>query len=324
LQQRFAELREARARGTTNELNETVSLARKDLAQATTALSTAEQHVGTDLAELRILNDSPSGDSDLRRTATELEKELRSYTASYAEEEEFLKLLRVAQADPDKLLAAPSVLLKSQPALGRLKDGLVDAQLRTGQSQGALSDAHPLVQAARAAEDAIRRQIHDEIAVAIQGVEVDLRVNDQRVQALEAQNAAVQQRLSKLSSVRAEYANLASAAKSRAESLKAVEHELSEARASEAAARTTSLIDLIDSPDTGTRPVGPGKTTIALGSFGGGLFLAAALLFLTVKPSTVPGPPLSQTLPSDGGLLEHPATSLSLKQALRRVSTNRP
>jgi len=67
---RFADLREAKARSTTEELAKAVSLAQRDLTQATDSLSKMEQRVGSDLAELRILNESPSGDSDLRRTAS--------------------------------------------------------------------------------------------------------------------------------------------------------------------------------------------------------------------------------------------------------------
>ncbi len=230
----------------------------EDLAAATRSLREIEQQAGGDLAELRILNESPSGDSDLRRTTIELEKELRTLRAIQSEGEEFLKLLTAAQDDATKLLASPGVLLKAQPALGRLKDGLVDAQLRTGQLLGTMSQDHPLVQGALAAEHAIRQQLHDEISVAIQGVEVDLRVNAERMRDLDEQYQARQARFARLADVRAEYANLVTATKNRSESLKAVEHELAEARASQAAAGTTSLINLIDTPDAGTRPSGPG------------------------------------------------------------------
>jgi polysaccharide biosynthesis transport protein len=149
LQDRFAQLRETKAGSASEELTRTVELARGDLDKATAALREVERRVGIDLAELRILNESPSGDSDLRHSATELKRELRTYQAAQPESEAFLKLLTAAKDDPSKLLASPSMLLKSQPALGRLKDGLVDAQLRTGQLLGTYSEAHPLVKGAR-------------------------------------------------------------------------------------------------------------------------------------------------------------------------------
>src|SRR5262249_51221274 len=160
-------------------------------------------------------------------------KELRTYRAAAAESQEFLKLLTLAQNDTSRLLASPSVLLKSQPALGRLKDGLVDAQLRTGQALGSMEDDHPLVKSAHAAEEAIRQQLHDEIKVAIKGVGVDLRVQSDRIRSLEEQYQAIQNRFSSLAALRAEYANQVTATKQRSETLRAVEHDLAEARASQ-------------------------------------------------------------------------------------------
>jgi uncharacterized protein involved in exopolysaccharide biosynthesis len=284
LQDRLAALREATAKSTTDELTRSVSLARDDLTTATRTLAELEQSVGNDLAELRILSESPSGDGDLRRNLLELEKELRAYCATQTEYEESLKLLRAAQADPEKLLASPSVLLKSQPALARLKDGLVDAQLRTGQALGTMSLEHPLVLGARESERAIREQVHDEIGAATEGVEADLRVGTERIRALEAQKSAIQDRLSRLAGLRAEYSNRAAEVRHRGETLKAVQHELAEARASQASARASSRIGLVDVPDGGTRPLGPGRTMIVASGFLGGVLIAAAFVFLLIGP----------------------------------------
>ncbi|MBI3838935.1 MAG: hypothetical protein HY288_13520 [Planctomycetia bacterium] len=323
LQAQLGELREAKARSTIEELTQTVRLAQEDLTSATRALGEMEQHVGTDLAELRILNESPSGDSHLRRIATDLERELRTLYAAQSENEEFLKLLNAAQVDPGKLLASTSVLLKSQPALGRLKDGLVDAQLRTGQLLGTMSEDHPLVQSGRAAEQAIRQQLHDELSVAIKGVELDLRVNADRIRGLEEQNISVQDRLGRLAAVRAEYANLVTETKNRGESLKAVEHELSEARASQAVARTASLISRIDSPDAGTRPVGPVWGVIVLVGFGGGLLIAVTIVFLTVGPETDSSGQARGSSPFTQSHMAERATGLNLKPSLDHIAGSR-
>jgi polysaccharide biosynthesis transport protein len=277
LQHRFSELRESKAKSTIDELTRSVELAQNDLTAATRALSDIEKAVGSDLAELRILNESPSGDGDLRRMATDLEKELRTARAAQAESQEFLKLLAEAKTDPGKLVASPSVFLKSQPALGRLKDGLVDAQLRTGQLLGTMDENHPLVRGARAAEQAIRGQLHDEIGAAMQGIDMDLTINQQRIQTLQQQEAALGERFGRLAAVRAEYANLVTATKNRSETLKSVEHELAEARASQHAARSASLISLIDSPDAGTHPAGPSRAIIVLGGIVGGLAIGLAI-----------------------------------------------
>jgi uncharacterized protein involved in exopolysaccharide biosynthesis len=320
LQERFGELRETKARSTIEELTKAAGMAQHDLATATDALGKLEKSVGSDLAELRILNDLPSGDSDLRRTATELDKELRAYRATQTENEESLKLLREAEHDPTKLLASPGVLLKSQTALGRLRDGLVDAQLRTGQALGTMSDEHPLTKGARAAEQAIRDQVHEEISVAIRGVEADMRVNVDRMKSLEVQSEEIQARLERLAEVRADYANLAAAAKNRLESVKTVEHDLAEARASQAAARSSSLISLVGQAETGNRPVGPGRASLVAAGFGGGLMLACGILFLTVTPRKREIGEESGALPFPSARSASGSAGLTLKQALQRVA----
>src|SRR5215469_6581302 len=77
LQPRFQELRDAKARGMIAELSKAVSMAKAEVAVVTDKLAALEISVGSDLAELRILHESASGDSDLRRRSLELETELR-------------------------------------------------------------------------------------------------------------------------------------------------------------------------------------------------------------------------------------------------------
>jgi len=323
LQARFESLRDAKARSVTSELTETVSLARKDLDKATAAVRSVEKRVGRDLSELRILNEMPSGDSDLRRTVLELEKELRGYLADQDANRELLKVLASAQVDPGRLLASPDRLLKSQPALQRLKDGLVDAQLRTAQLKGTRSDAHPQVKAAKTAEQEIGQNLHNELAIAVKGVEVDQRLTAERVRALETQRASMLARLGQLAAVRAEYGNLVSEARHRSEILKTAQQELSEAQASRAAAHTASLLSLIDHADAGTYPVGPGKSAIVLGGALGGLLIGCGLIFLSITPSVIPA--LTSAIETKSVTSEVRATvsklqsTPTLKQALRKL-----
>jgi succinoglycan biosynthesis transport protein ExoP len=319
LQTRFSELREAKARSAVDELAKAADLAKTDLATATSALSQIEEGVAGDLAELRILNESPSGESDLRHTITEVDKELRAFRATQTENEEYLKVLKAAANDPSELVASPSVLLKAQPGLGRLKDGLVDAQIKTGILLGTMSELHPTVLGAKQAEQAIRNQLHDEISVAIAGVEVDQRINADRIRALEDKQVELQARFKRLASVRAEYSNLVTATKNRSESLRSVEHELAEARASQAAARSASLINLVDAPNAGTRPVNPAASMILLGGIAGGFLLGGAGLLLSVQPAPVPTDDVrAEACPARSAPRR---STLSLRDALRHVSS---
>jgi uncharacterized protein involved in exopolysaccharide biosynthesis len=285
LQRQFEQLREQKALSVTTELEKTLSLAQADLDASTSALRTMETQVGSDLAELRMLNELPSGDGSLRKISTEIANEVRTQKAAVKSNEELLALLKEAQEDSGRLLASPGRLLESQPALKRLKEGLVDAQLLTAKLLGNMSVEHPQVQAAKAAEQEVSQHLHQEIGIAVRGVEADLKLAQDRVEMLENQGVGVRQRLERLASLRAEYSNLAATAKHRTEILKTAQQELADARASQAAARTASLINPVDQPNTGSRPMGPGRTVLCLAGMFGGLVTGIGVLFLTVSPS---------------------------------------
>ncbi len=288
LEAHFDELRVSKYQSVIDEMTNTVGLAQHDLDESTAALSAVERQAGRDLAELRTLNESPSSDSALRRMSNELEAELRTYRALVGSNLELLALLESAKDEPGRLLASPSRLLEAQPALRRLKDGLVDAQLRTATVLGTMSPEHPAAKSALAGEQEIGSHLREEIAIAIKGLQIDLRLAQERVAGLERNREDLQNRLAQLANIRAEYANLVAANRHRSDILKTAQQELSEAQAGQAAARKSSLITLIDRPDTGSKPAGPGKTTIVLGGFLAGVIFGLGILFLTIDLSGEP------------------------------------
>ncbi|HTQ40637.1 MAG TPA: hypothetical protein VMJ32_16565 [Pirellulales bacterium] len=285
LQLRSQELRNQKAQSLIAELSKTVDLAKTDLNSTTEELTAIESRVGADLGELRMLNDLGGGDSPLRRSINEMDQELRQAQQAIDGNQELLSLLQVSKTDGRSLASAPNRLLEAQPELRRLKDGLVDAQLRTSQLLGNLTADHPSVVAAKIAEQEIADKVRAEIDSAIVGVQSDLRLSQARADLLKSQLNDARQRLSTLAGMRAEYANLVAERNQRADILKTAEQELAESRASQAAALTASLIAAIDAPVAGDSPVGPGKTTIVLGGILGGLLLGLGIVFLTVNPT---------------------------------------
>ncbi len=339
----FQKLRDVKAASLVHEIEKAVELAAKDLAESTARLSDIERQVGSDLAELRLLHDTTSGESALRRTTAEIQTELRQARTAQKANEQLLELLRLAQAEPDRLVAMPNTLLESQPGLRRLKDGLIDAQLAASQLLGRMSEEHPQVQAAREAQRQIVRDVHNEIANAIRAVEVDLKVNGDRAALLEQQLAATTGRLEKLAALRAPYANQVAETRKRVDLLERAQERLAEARATQATARSSSLIARIDSPETGVRPVGPGRTVLLAVGVVGGLFVGFGVLVLFTDPvsTTAEAPALSQALHAaresklgkaapanrrrSGGagreeILSSPSAPAALAEALRVVS----
>ncbi len=346
LRVQFQKLRDAKAQSMIDELTKTVHLAKADLDGATAALAATEHRLGSDLAELRSMQDMASSDSALRRSGEDIRAQLRENAAAEKVNRELLAVVTEAQSDPGRLAATPNRLLESHPAMKRLKDGLIDSQLHTSALLGMMSADHPKVRAAREAEAEIGRNLHDELASARRGIEIELRLVADRHTLLEDQLAKTNGRLGGLAEVRAEYANQVTEARNRGVLLERAEQNLAEARAARASATVASLISRIDAPDAGIRPVGPGRITIALGGVLGGLLTGFGLVFLAVPVNTTIAAPAAPAI-GDGtrrvpatlsngravrpliswnGSLRLPANSnghLSVKGALQRLANAR-
>jgi polysaccharide biosynthesis transport protein len=335
LESRFQQLRDTKAQSMIDELADAVELARTSLNETTSRLTGIETQVGSDLAELRAMQESASSDSALRKTVTEIRGELRDIRTTIDANQELIELLSTAQNDPGRLLAAPNRLLDSQPGLRRLKDGLVDAQLNVARLQGSMSSEHPRVKAALEAEEEIGRRLHGELSISVRGLELELRLSRQRQSQLENQLAQITARLDKLAAVRANYANDLAENANNVALVKQAEQNLAEAQATRASAKATSLISRIDSPEAGIEPIGLKRTTIAMLGIFGGLLTGFGAIYLTVPPvapSQPPAaPPASSTCGANSNGEKSVATekngsqyhvNLTLRQALERISTS--
>jgi len=292
LKNEFQKIRDSKTQSVIDELTKTVRLAKTNLDEATDKLAATERRVGSDLAELRSMQDMASSDSALRRSAEDIRAQLRENAAGEKANQELLVVLTKAEENPRELAATPNRLLESHPALKRLKDGLIDAQLRTSSLLGTMAADHPRVRAAQESEVEIGRQLHAELALARHGVEVELRILADRRDLLNEQLAKTDRRLNALASVRAEYTNQTIEAKNRAGLLERAEQNLSEAHAARASVNAAGLVSRIDTPDAGIRPVGPSRIVIGLSGIVGGLVIGFGLVVLVV-PSTTPTSPES-------------------------------
>ena len=113
LQEAFKQVRDNRAEGLTTELQHAAKMAEQELQVATDRMASLESRVGSDLSELRILHESPSGNSDLRQRQNSLETELRSAQQALQSNRELRKLLIAAAKDSSTLVATPNTLLIS-------------------------------------------------------------------------------------------------------------------------------------------------------------------------------------------------------------------
>jgi hypothetical protein len=105
LQARSQEVRDLKARSSITDLMKTAELARVGLSETTEKLTKVESHAGTDLGELRLLNDT-NGEHELREAHQAIEAN-----------QELLAVLTASENDAGSLTAAPNRLLDSQSVL---------------------------------------------------------------------------------------------------------------------------------------------------------------------------------------------------------------
>ncbi|PQO43058.1 hypothetical protein [Blastopirellula marina] len=290
LDKQLEQVRDHKAQSVVTELEESERLASDVLNRSTVKLSKLEGEVGSDLAELRILNESGSGDGNLRQQFVQVEAELRAARDQQQANDELLSLLEAAAGNPQELLATPNSLLDSQPALRRLKDGLVDAQLRTAELQGTRTAEHPAVLSAIESEQEVRDHLFREIAVAVRGLKAERSVLKQRIEGYASQRDQISARMVHLAEVRASYGNLENEVRQRNEKLAEVQRNLADARSSLAAAHATSLLTRVGVPEVSDYPIGPSRKLIVAAGLVGGLACGLGLLFLTVNPAQLAQP----------------------------------
>jgi len=330
LQAQFQRLRDAKAQSMIDELSKTVHLAKAGLDEATARLAATEHRVGSDLAELRSMQEMASSDSALRRSGEEIRSQLRENATAEKASRELLAVLNKAENDAGRFVATPNRLLDSHPSLRRLKDGLVDAQLHTAALLGTMAADHPRVQAAKESEEEIGRHLHNELALARRGVQFESTMLADRRVLLESQLAKTIARLDGLTQVRAVYANEVTETKNRAVLLERAEQNLAEAHAARASAKAASLISRIDTPDAGLHPIGPGRLVIALSGILAGLVAGFGLVFLSVPvaAATVSQPTtesngdaaVASPEPWAAKIVARSNGHLSLTRALRKVA----
>ncbi|MEX1040817.1 MAG: Wzz/FepE/Etk N-terminal domain-containing protein [Pirellulaceae bacterium] len=281
LDRALKDLRGRRAAGVIQELTDAARLAQNHLDITTERLEAMEREVGSDLGELRKLSEAGSGDGGLQVGWGQIKQQIRDGQSEIARLEEQLRLLKEARDQPDKIVGMPGQLLETQPALRRLKEGLVDTQLKTAELLGRMSEEHPLVKAALTSEREVQADIRAEIGTAISGIEAELLVQRSRLASVANQEVEVRKRLDGLAGMRARYTNLVAEVVQANQVLQETQHKLGEAKANQQASLASSVITLVDSPTVGEHPLGPGKTMILAAGIFGGLLMGGGLIFLT-------------------------------------------
>lgn len=282
---RLRTVRQVRADSIIAELTHARDLARRNRDETARQLHKIEVEFGTDLGELRDLNDTIAGGGTNRRTLEETRRELQTAELELEKMESLHRFLVAGSRDPQHLLISGGEMLASQPSLLRLKEGLIDAQLASSQLSGIYTRQNPKRRAAEAAEEEIKRRIQQEMRATIKTMEPTMQLQRERIARLRQRESEFGGRLDSLAHSRTDYAQLDSELKHRTQILADAERALSEAIASRSAALSTNLISELGPPQVTDHPIGPSGSLTTLGSMAAGLMLGLGTVFLVA-----PGP----------------------------------
>ena len=282
------EVRRIRADSVIVELTHARDLARQKLDSALARMKQVEVQVGSDLGELRNLNDAISGDGANRRTMQETYRKLQDAELETKRLESLYEVLLAGSKDARHLLISGDELLSSQPSLQRLKDGMIDAQIESSRLASIYTTNHPRRRAAITTEREIAERMVLEARAALSAMQPTLKLNRERVERLREQHESLIAKLNKLAGVRTSYAKLDAEVRALTDQLGQAEAALSEAQASRSAALSTNLLTELGPPQVGENPEGLSGSMTTFGSIIAGLVFGLGTVFLVAPGPTGP------------------------------------
>ena len=293
IEDKLRNLRCQRLQSMEAELGKSLALTEKDYRSFSQEMRQMEKEVGNDLPTLISMISNGHSSNDIKVALENLRITKRSAEDDYQEVTSLLNAMETTVDNPESIVAMPDKLLEKQPALKRLKDGLVDSQLRLSTLRGQYQDAHPGVIEARYAVDATEAQIRQELTVSLSSLRDQESIQKGRVDRLEREQRSLEERLAKLAKSRVRYATLSSQSKKLNDELAAASHKFTSIKSQRSAAPEASMvIRNDDGPYVEGRPLGPGRTSILGSGILGGLLIGLGLITFFAGPSlpVVQGP----------------------------------
>jgi uncharacterized protein involved in exopolysaccharide biosynthesis len=268
------------------ELDRAVESAKQSLADIASQIEDFENRLGSDLVDLRNLIEPSSGENLLNRSLNQITTELRAAEISLESVTAQRDMLQQSLREVKAIVATPNEFMNTQPALQRLKEGLIDAQLKLATLRGEYNDNHPKVIAALETLAGIEAAMKTELESAIVSLSEQIQLENGHVEHLRAVKDETSARLKKLTEQRVIYDQLNEEFKRRDVVLRDAQAAVSQADSIKVAAQTVDLLTRVNDVQVSSRPEGISKRTLVgsttlLGFFFG---LGLVMLFSGAKP----------------------------------------
>lgn len=273
-----------RARSMTAELSKATESAENSLREIAAQIADFETALGPNLSDLRNLIEPTSGDNQLKKDLNQINIELRGAQVSLESLQQQKRLLQSSYDDVHSIVATPNELLDLQPALRRLKDGLVDAQLKLAGLQGEYHDNHPKVVNALEGVERMKQALRDELGLALRGLEDQIQVTESNVAKWTQLAADTNARLQTLTEQRVVYDQMNEEFKRRDVVLRDAQTALAQADSIKEAARSVDLLTRVSEIQVASRPEGISKRTLVGTTSLLGLVIGLGLVVLFHSP----------------------------------------
>ena len=277
------------------ELSKATESAQAALNEVASQIEEFEMKLGPDLGDLRNLIEPTGGDNLLYRNMNQIHTELRAAQLNLETVSLQRKLLQESFDDVNSLVATPNELLNLQPALRRLKDGLVDAQLKLANLRGEYNDNHPKVVNAIDAVNGIKVALREELGLAIRGLEDQIQILEANVAQLTKLSSEASARLQKLTEQRVVYDQLNEEFKRRDKVLRDAQTEAAQTESIKVASQSVDLLTRVNDVQVSSRPEGMTKRTLVGSTTMLGLFIGLGLIMLLNSPQPRPLLPYAES-----------------------------
>ncbi len=329
--QKLSEVRTLKVNSMIIELEQAVESAQISFDRSAIELQEMDAKFGADLSILRGLNLQQTGDGSLQQTIVEIRKEQRTATEDLDSAIQQRQLLANALEEPQQYLVTSSELLKMQPRLNQLVEGLSKAELELAALSGKFTDQHMEVISAKVGIRDIKLRILKEIQASIHGLSSQIESAQSRLDNLKHYEKEFENRLSGLSSSRVAYEKLEQEVGKKSEVLGQARQELAQIQS--LGASTANLLTRVGEPQVATQPDGPGKRVIVVAGAMCGLLIGFGLLMFVAPPfendglQSAPSPHSKDKLISDnstGQRFAHAELSGKIRDSVETTAASSP
>jgi uncharacterized protein involved in exopolysaccharide biosynthesis len=265
-------------------LNKAVDAAQASLSEIAKQIEQFEFGLGSSLGDLRNLVEPTSGDNQLYKNLNQINTELRAAEVNLETVRLQRTLLQTALDGGEPVVATPNELFDLQPALRRIKEGLIDGQLQLAELRGDYHDNHPKVVQAIEAVEGMKQTFREELDVAIRGLDDQIRLIEANVAQLTSLATEANVRLQKLTELRVVYDQLNEEFKRRDAVLRDAQTAVAQAQSIRDASQSVDLLTRVNEVQVASRPEGMSKRALVGSTTLLGLFIGLGLVVLLHGP----------------------------------------